>query len=426
MNRLDKFRIAYAFPGVGSHDSRDPSFLQQMLIAEKLKSRGHEISFIAPAGDLTELVYTNDLANSKLAVRTWSKSLPFLLTRKVAWRLQKWVHIPYLNFFSNYSYYDACLQCLPGHDIVHERNGLFKMGVAMACKKLNLPYLFFFDADDILEHDLFGKPLKGILRWRAKQTLQYNLKNADCIICVSNAAKSHLINTWKISEDKIAIFANAVDVDRFRPYPEEKEEIRKKYNNNDDIQIIFVGSFFPYQDLKVLLNAFKEILVEFPETILTLVGEGEQYFSTKQFSLEIGISQNVQFLGFQPHSDIPRLLSAADIAVAPYHKVKEDLFLGSSMKLIEYMASGVAFVASNIGQINEIVQDGENGLLVPPGDPHLLALALKNLITNAELRSRISQKARKDAVEKFSWEQYILRLERVYKALIERKPVLMI
>lgn len=81
--------------------------------------------------------------------------------------------------------------------MVQERNGLYKMGVAMACKHLKLPYILFFDADDIFEQDLMDQPIRGLLRWRAKRIIQYSMKVADGIITVSEATKTRLVNIWR-------------------------------------------------------------------------------------------------------------------------------------------------------------------------------------------------------------------------------------
>ena len=115
-----------------------------------------------------------------------------LFSRKIVWKIQQLLHIPFLNFFPNLQRYDACLQILPSHDVVFERNGLYNSGIAMACKKLSLPYVMFFDADQIAELDFMDKPLKGLLRWRAGNLLRYNLDVARRIICVSEIAKKHL------------------------------------------------------------------------------------------------------------------------------------------------------------------------------------------------------------------------------------------
>lgn len=422
MNTKRSIRIAYCFPVLRAENSTEASFLQQKLITDGLKAQGNCITYVAQAEDLTEVICTQDISRPERAVRTWTKSKWFALIRKVTWRIQQLFHVPYLNVFSNLCYYDACLQLLPGHDVVHERNGLYRMGVAMACRRLRLPYVFFFDADDILEHDLFGRSLNGILRWRAKQALLYNLETAVRVICVSELAKSHLISTWGVSAEKIVVHPNAVDVNLFRPRSEERKGIREKFHIGDNPLILFVGSFFPYQDLKVLLNAFAEVLKENPDARLLLVGQGDQFQQTVEAATALGISKAVQFTGFLPHSEIPLILAAADIAVAPYIKVDNKLFLGSSMKLFEYMASGIATIASDIGQINEVIKDGINGLLVPPEEPFALASALRSLLDHPQKCIQLGEQARKDVVEKYSWDQYIAKLEKIYDEAILQRP----
>ena len=191
------------------------------------------------------MICTQDITKPELAVRTWSKTVWFNLAWKIFWRSQQLLHIPYLNVFSNFCYYDACLKILPGHDVVHERNGIYKMGVAMACRRLNIPYVFFFDADDLLEHDMFGISLSRILRWRAQQALLYNLKTAARVICVSNLAKSRLMGTWRVPQEKIVVLPNAVDV-RFIPLsPEGREAVRKKFDMDDNPYNPFRWQFLP-------------------------------------------------------------------------------------------------------------------------------------------------------------------------------------
>jgi glycosyltransferase involved in cell wall biosynthesis len=412
-----RFKIAFCLPVLRSSDTEDSSFLQQMLIRNGLKARGHELTFITPY-DLSEVVCTADIDKPRFVDRTWTRAIWFDLLGKLAWRIQKWLGIPYLNVFSNLRWFDAYQHCLPGHDIVQERNGLYKMGVAMACRRLRLPYVYFFDADDILEHDLFGKPLTGILRWRAKQIIRYNLKTAARVVCLSVFARVHLKTVWRVPEEKIAVIPNAVDVNRFRPCTEARVEVRSQLGLGDCPLIIFVGTFFAYQDVVVLLKSFAVVLKKFPNTRLLLVGGGDGYKKMVQLATDLGISDATKFIGYQPHNKIPRLLGAADIAVAPYRGIEDEKFLGSSMKLFEYMASGLPVVTSRVGQINEVVQDGINGLLVPAEDVQAMAAALKRLIADPQLRSRLGQKAREDALTKGSWEFYIAKFEGLYASVL--------
>lgn len=424
MNPIDKmygrsalFRIAYCLPGLKASDSRDTSFLQQLLIATRLRARGHTLTYIAP-NDLENVLCTDELDLPRIAKRTWSAAEWFRLARKVTWQVQKIFGVPYLNVFSNYCLYDACMRCLPGHDIVQERNGLYNMGVAMACRRLNLPYIMFFDADDILEYDLFEKPLTGLLRMRAKQAIRYNLATAVRVICVSTQAKSHLIRAWNVPEGKIAVFPNGVDVNQFGPNPEARGKVRAHFGIDEHPMVIFVGSFFPYQDVRVLIDAFSRLLHTVPQAHLVLVGEGEQYNDMIQYANSMGLSSNVSFTGFLPHAEIPRLISASDIAVAPYKNIAQERFLISPMKLFEYMASGTASVASDIGQISDVIQNGHNGLLVPPSNADMLAEALNTLITHPQLRLELGRQSRDDVIGKYSWESYVSRLENMYMTVI--------
>ncbi len=411
-------RIAYCLPKLtGGAD-----LLQQMQIAKGLHARGHDLTFVAPK-DLSETVCTKDLLNQTLAPRTWSGKGWFNLARKMTWWVQQRVGVPYLNVFSNYSLYDACLQCLPGHDVVQERNGLYKMGVAMACKRLKLPYILFFDADDIFEQDFLREPITGILRWRAKQIIQYTLTAANGIITVSEATKTRLVDVWQVPREKIVVFPNGVDVYRYRPYPEKRAEVRASLGLNDNPVIIYVGSFYLWHDVITLLDAFAQVLTTFPQARLLLVGDGKQRPAMMQRAINLKIGHAVQFTGMRPQAEIPNLVSAADTAVAPYPKM-DHAWWGSSMKLFEYMASGIAIVASNVGQqVSEVIRDGTNGLLVAPGDASDMAAALKRLIEDSNLRSRLGQQAREDAVLKYSWERYLSRLERVYEAVINRRSI---
>ena len=412
-----RFRIAYCVPVPAGAGTSDSSFLHQRLILEGLRSRRHQVTFVGLRG-LSEVVTSAGGEQPAAVARTWSAAAWFKFSSRLAWRAQQWVRLPYLNVFSNLETYDACLRCLPGHDIVQERNGLYKMGVAMACRRRHIPFVYFFDADDVLEHDLFGEPLRGILRWRAKQVLRYNLASADRVVCLSRYAKDRLVNAWKVPESKIAVFPNCVDVERFRQHPEARSELRDQLGIQDGPAIVFVGSLFPYQDITVLLKAFALVSREFPGARLLVAGGQQEELEHR--ATEAGIAGATHFLGFQTHDAIPRLLAAGDIAVAPYRKFDEGKFLGSSMKVFEYMAAGLAVIATGIGQIRDIIQDGRNGVLVPPEEPQALAAALRKLIDDAELRGRLGIQARRDAETRYSHGQYLARLEMLYGSVLHR------
>lgn len=394
------------------------TYLIQKQLAEGLRARGHDLTFMAQYS-LGLNVCTKDAKKPEIAKMTWSDLSLFKFTSRLVWRLQQLLHIPYLNVFSNYRLYDASLNCLPGHDLVYERNGLFRTGIAMACKRLKIPYILFVEADEILEHDFLDKPMKGILRWRAKQMFRYNLHSADYITCVSKSLKSHLVNSWDVSPDKIAVFPNKVDVQWFRPDSVMRSDFRETLDVKDHPVVIFVGNFYEWHDTVTLLEAFSKVLAVHPDARLVMVGDGDRRSAMVQYAAELDIEHAVQFTGLVAHSDVPGLLNAADLAVAPVPPKIRDSWL-SPLKVYEYMASGTAVIASANGQLMDVIQDGFNGCLVPPGDVTAMTSALKRLIEDEELRTRLGKQARQDAIKNHSWNQYINRLEQLFATVIQR------
>jgi glycosyltransferase involved in cell wall biosynthesis len=284
----------------------------------------------------------------------------------------------------------------------------------MACKRLKLPYVLFFDADQILELDISGEPIKGLLRRRAKDLLHYNLKHADRIICVSQNAKNHLIQSWGVPSEKIVIFLNGVDVYRFKPDQKGRLKVRNNLEiAHGELLVIFVGNFYEWHDIPTLLDAFAQILQNITDVRLLLVGDGKKRDEMMKYAASLNIDHAIKFTGLVPHSEVPRLISAADIAVAPYRSIGQDLWL-SPMKIFEYMASGTAIIASKVGQIDEIIQDSHNGLLFSQSDVPSLAAALLRLLKDKKLRSQLGQQARKDSLEKYSWESYVKELENLF------------
>ena len=414
-------RIAYCLPELYPHESgksagMDAAYLQQLYISSGLQARGHQLTYLSPI-NLREMVYTFDLKTIKPVPRSWTRTGWFDYLSRGIWRLQRAMGIPYLNVFSNLRYFDACVQCFPGHDLVQERYSLYNVGVAMACRKLNLPYILFFDADQLMELDYLGEPITGLLRRRATQILRYNLRVARGVICVSDQSKVHLINHWKIPEKKIAVFPNAVDVERFKPDPRARLRTRASLGIETNPIILFVGNFYKWHDLVTLLKAFREVVVSHPETRLVLVGDGPERQVMMQLTTELGLSESVIFTGLVNHEDIPGLINSADIAVAPIPLLETELWL-SPMKIYEYMASGVAVVATASGQVMEVIRNGVNGWLVSPGDQSGMAKSIIYLIENPDLRLKLGEQARQDAITRHSWIKYIERLENFYIDLL--------
>lgn len=399
----------------------DATYLIQKHIAEALTRRGHKMTYIGYQQSGLNIC-TTDVQNPSPAPQTWSAGGGFSLLSKGIWAVQQLLGIPYLNVFSTLRLLDSALQCLPGHDIVYERNGLYRSGIAMACKRLNLPYVLFIEADEVMEYDFRGEPITGLLRWRAKKMIATNLNAADCIVCVSEPLKTHLATEWHIPPEKIVVFPNGVETERFKPQPEARASVRASLGIGEKPMLLFVGNFYEWHDVTILLDSFAQLLPSHPDAQMVLVGDGKRREAMEAYAAELGVTGSVHFTGLVPYADVPGFMSAADIAVAPVPNSIQNMWL-SPLKVFEYMAAGTAIAASSIGHLTEVINDGENGLLVPPGDAAALTAALERLLADANLRSRLGRQAREDAVRNHSWEQYFTRLERLFKAVIAGQPV---
>jgi len=397
----------------------DGTYVVQGYLAAALRARGHHLTFVAPR-DINETECATDLNDPVVVARTWSNSWWFRLASSVVWKCQQALGVPYLNVFSNYRLFDACVQCLQGHDVVYERNGMYNVGVARAARHLGLPYVLFFEADQLLEQDYMNRAVSRLQRWRATRILRENLKSADCVICVSEQAKARAVSAWHVAPERIEVFANGVDLERFRPDAAARNAVRARLGLSDEPVIVFVGTFFKWHDVGTLLQAFARARAKTPRARLVLVGDGVERAALEQASDDLGLGDSVHFLGLINHLEVPSVLNAADIAVAPYPAMPHDLWL-SPLKLFEYMAAGLAIVGSRVGQVANVLAHDQSALLVPPSDASAMAAAIERLIADPALRLRLGSQAREHAVARHSWSRYAERLEALFTSLAQQR-----
>jgi glycosyltransferase involved in cell wall biosynthesis len=142
---------------------------------------------------------------------------------------------------------------------------------------------------------------------------------------------------------------------------------------------------------------------------LHVVGDGPGRQDLERLAESLGVP--TVFTGAVAPAAVPGLLAEFDAAAAPYPPDgpgQDDYF--SPLKVFEYMAAGLPVIASAVGQIPSIIEDGRTGILVPPGDPAALADALIRLGENPNLRERLGLEARNDAVQRFSWSGVLSRI----------------
>jgi glycosyltransferase involved in cell wall biosynthesis len=194
---------------------------------------------------------------------------------------------------------------------------------------------------------------------------------------------------------KIEIVPNGVDVDLFTPDG-------PTYLSGMDGKLVigFVGSLKAWHGIEVLIDTFK-LIADDPRFHLLIVGDGPM--AKQLHALGEELPGRVTLVGAVPQDAVPTYLRRMDITVAPYPRLERFYF--SPLKILEYMAAGRAVIASNIGQIEELVRDGVTGLLVPPGDVAAMAQAILALAADPDLRSALGHTAEVETRRAHTWKQ---------------------
>ncbi len=246
------------------------------------------------------------------------------------------------------------------------------------------------------------------------------LRRADEIICVSeDLARS--VRRLGADPDRVTVVHNGLDLSLFDAAPRPGGRLRRLGDGlrrlGDGHRLLWVGRLSREKGLPSLLEALPRVLEGFPDAHLTLVGEGEDEPGLRALAHGLGLDEAVTFAGPCAHDEVPGFLADADLFVFP------SLQEGLGIAALEAMAAGLPVVASSAGGIPEVVEDGETGLLVPPGDPAALAEAIRRILGDPPLAARLGAAGRRRAHERFSRERQIrLTLEVYERALRARGP----
>jgi glycogen(starch) synthase len=173
-------------------------------------------------------------------------------------------------------------------------------------------------------------------------------------------------------------------------------------------RVLFVGRLAPQKGVHTLVAAAG--LLEDPSVRVLLVGDGPERKALEREAERIDAGDRVRFLGFFAHERLPAAMAHADVLVLP--SVYEEL----GTVLLEAMWAGLPIVASRTGGIPDVIEDGVNGLLVPPGDPEALARAIDRLLADRALAYRLSEGARARGKD-YDWEVLAERVLRVYRGV---------
>ncbi len=249
----------------------------------------------------------------------------------------------------------------------------------------------------------------------SKLSRSISLRYVDRLIFLTRSYSDSLGLSTKTRE-RVRIVRTGADIHQFSP-ANDGSELRAKYGFNDsDRVLLFVGALGKYNRYKgvdYLLRAVHQVRNENSYVKLVIVGGGELVPELTQLAQELNLGQDVIFSGSVPHEQMPPYYAMCDVFVLPSISGPESC----SMVLFEAMASGKPSIASDLPGVRDTIKGGETGLKVPPKDSGALAQAILCLVEDDNLRSEMSQNARREA-EGLSWQKCAEEIEAVYREVI--------
>ena len=295
-------------------------------------------------------------------------------------------------------------------DFIYQRYARFSWAGVVAANRIKRPLLLEYNGSEVWvgKHwDRVGS-LELLERYE-----RLNLDAAARIFVVSEVERRNLEGRG-VDGQKIVVNPNGVDVERFRPGVGGVDVRRELRIEDDEVVAGFVGTFGPWHGVEKLAEAIKTIPASVRVRFL-LVGSGSLHAEVEK---QLEGDKRVIFTGAVAHDRVPKLLDACDILVAPHVPLADGSeFFGSPTKIFEYMAMGKGIVASRLGQIGEVLIDGETALLVEPGNVSELAAAMLKLVQSEQLRKSLGARVREVAEKEHTWTRNAQRVLDAYKSL---------
>ena len=305
-------------------------------------------------------------------------------------------------------------------DVLHAHSpALNGLAALSAARRFSLPLVYevrAFWEDAAVDH---GTASEWGLRYRLTRAMETHvLKRAAATTTICEGLRAD-IAARGIDQSRITMIPNAVDLDQFAYQPARDVDVARTLGLDDAPVIGFIGSFYAYEGLSLLLQAMPSMLAEHPRLRLLLVGGGPQEQALKSKAATLALSDAVIFSGRVPHAEVAKYYSLIDIMVYPRlpARITE---LVTPLKPLEAMAQGKLVVASDVGGHRELIQPGITGELFRKGDAGALAAAINTLLHNRERWDGLRDAGRSYVERERSWPASVARYRPVYERLVGR------
>jgi len=306
-------------------------------------------------------------------------------------------------------------------DILHAHSPVLNAIPALRIgKRLGLPVVYEIRAfweDAAVDH---GTSREGDLRYRLSRGLEtYAIKRADAIATICEGLRSDIVARG-VPDEKVTVIPNAVDITKFALGGEADPKLQHELRLGGKQVLGFIGSFYAYEGLGLLLQALPRLLDHAPDIRVLLVGGGPQADNLKRQARDLGVADKVVFTGRVPHDQVQHYYDLLDVLVYPRLSMRLTELV-TPLKPLEAMAQGRLVLASDVGGHRELIRDGETGRLFKAGDAEALARGVLDLLAHRERWPELKAAGRRFVESERNWAASVARYAAVYELVLAKR-----
>jgi glycosyltransferase involved in cell wall biosynthesis len=266
---------------------------------------------------------------------------------------------------------------------------------AIVSRIINIPFMVSLHGTDVYISTRY-QILTRVAKWVLKKAKIVTVPSTS----LYSAAKKFGLH------DNVYLIPWGTDPDVFRPDCRTREVISCENNLHVDFRIVALGRMVYKKGFIYLIASFSSVVKEYPNAKLIIGGEGELREELLDLGAEYNLHDSLSLPGMILHERVPEFLANADLFIMPSIIDEYGNFEGFGIVMLEAMSCGVPVIASDIGGAQLVIQNEENGIIVPPGDTKALEISIIRLIQNDKLREKLRLAARETVINKFNW-QYV-------------------
>ena len=303
-------------------------------------------------------------------------------------------------------------------DVLHAHSPVLNALPALrVARRRRIPVVYevrAFWEDAAVDH---GTYQKGSWKYRSVRAAEtWVCRNVDQVAVLCQGVRDDLAARG-VPFDKMTVISNGINLEHFHPCEPDREYLEAWRVAGKKV-IGFIGSFYRYEGLDLLVEAFSLLRRKRQDIVLVLVGGGEAEREIKDLIIRQGLAEAAILAGRVSHDRVPGVYSLMDVLVYPRHSMRLTELV-TPLKPLEAMAMGKALVASNVGGHRELIRHAQTGILFEAGVVAALKDSLEGLLDNAELRHTLGQQACDWVQQQHSWERSTAPYSDMYSRALE-------